>query len=152
MGVTRPVVYACFDDRVALLDALLNRETGLLLESTLAHCMPRRAMTPERVFTDGFAAFLGAVEARPDSWRLVFDTDRDPEIARSVADVRRVVVRCIHRWVAPLWRGGGTSPISTANSRPHRVVRLGLRGCRTRDARPSNNLDRGRLGPAVRPA
>ena len=28
MGVTRPVVYACFDDRVALLDALLNRETG----------------------------------------------------------------------------------------------------------------------------
>ena len=101
MGVTRPVVYACFDDRVILLDALLNRETGLLLESTLGALHAASGDDPEQVFTDGFAAFLGAVEARPDSWRLVFDTDRDPEIARSVADVRRVVVDASTRWVAP---------------------------------------------------
>ncbi len=42
IGVTRPVVYACYDGRGKVLAALLDRETELMLTSLLGALPPRR--------------------------------------------------------------------------------------------------------------
>ena len=95
---------------------------------------------------------LAPSEARPDSWRLVFDTDRDPEIARSVADVRQVVVDASTRWVAPaLARWWNIADFDRKLPALIESFVSACEGCRTRDARPLEQPDRGRLGPAVRP-
>ncbi|GAB09059.1 putative TetR family transcriptional regulator [Gordonia araii NBRC 100433] len=101
MGVTRPVVYACYSDRVSLLSALLDRESSLLLQSTLDALHSASGDDPDQAFVDGYRALLAAVTARPDSWRLVFDARPDPEVARIVADVRTTVADASTRWIAP---------------------------------------------------
>ena len=45
LGVTRPVVYSCFKDRVELLAALLDREGESLRETLRQPCTPAAATT-----------------------------------------------------------------------------------------------------------
>lgn len=101
MQVTRPVVYACYPDRISLLDALVNREAKLLLESTLQALHSATGDDPAAVFTGGYRALLSAVSRRPESWRVVFDANPDAEIAQTVADVRRVLFSASARWITP---------------------------------------------------
>jgi AcrR family transcriptional regulator len=71
-GVTKPVVYDLFGSLTELLEALLDREEErALLE--LAELMPPRVddVDPDQALVEGLDAFLRAVEARPDTWRLV---------------------------------------------------------------------------------
>jgi AcrR family transcriptional regulator len=71
-GVTKPVVYDLFGSLTELLGALLDREEErALLQVT--ELMPPRVddADPDQALVEGLDAFLRAVEARPDTWRLL---------------------------------------------------------------------------------
>lgn len=72
-GITRPVIYAHFDDLDALLEAMLEREAMRAL-AQLAAIMPTEL--PEggergRALLGALRSYLQAVEADPVTWRLV---------------------------------------------------------------------------------
>ncbi|KRA29477.1 MULTISPECIES: TetR/AcrR family transcriptional regulator [unclassified Nocardioides] len=102
MGVTRPVVYACFADRVELVDALLDRETGALVDSifTALHSSAN-ADDPEQAFVDGFRALLHAATDTPDTWRLIFAGEPDPAIAERFRAGKALVQARTVEWIRP---------------------------------------------------
>jgi AcrR family transcriptional regulator len=72
-GVTKPVVYACFASKEELFEALLEREERRVLAEIQAS-LPDDADVedPEPLLRDGFTAFLRAVAASPDAYRIIF--------------------------------------------------------------------------------
>lgn len=101
MGVTRPVVYACFADRVALIAALLEREEEHLLSDALAALPQGQVAATETVFVRGFQALLDTVAARPEAWRIVFDADPDPAVADLFGRGRSVVAEHFATLIRP---------------------------------------------------
>lgn len=102
MSVTRPVVYACFADRVELVEALLDRESANLLDAILtALYSSGDANDPERAFVGGFQAFLNAAAAAPDTWRLVFSGEPDPAIAERFRAAKAHVKTQATEWIRP---------------------------------------------------
>lgn len=102
MGVTRPVIYACFSDRVDLLTALLDREQDVLMKSVLdALHRSGDAREPEQAFADGFTALLATVAERPESWRLIVMGEPDPAVAERLREARRVVQAKTTAWIRP---------------------------------------------------
>lgn len=85
LGVTRPVVYACYSGRGELLAALLERETELTVTNLLAMLPPERTGSVEQMFVDGFGALLTTVRQRPSSWQIMFTVDPDPVLVAAVA-------------------------------------------------------------------
>lgn len=83
-GITRPVVYGHFADLGGLLHALVDRESGRALDQ-LATVVPG-ALDPrpvQLVAVEAHTAFLQAVAAAPDRWRLVLmPLDGSPRILR----------------------------------------------------------------------
>ncbi|MGV0810330.1 helix-turn-helix domain-containing protein [Mycolicibacterium boenickei] len=84
LGVTRPVVYACYPGRGEVLAALLDRETDLVLASLLELLPPRRTGSIEQLFVDGFRALHSTVRERPASWRIIFAADPDPVLSAAI--------------------------------------------------------------------
>ncbi len=72
-GVTKPVVYDCFAGKEELFEALLEREERRVL-AEIQQSLPADAEVedPEPLLRDGFTAFLGAVAASPDAYRIIF--------------------------------------------------------------------------------
>jgi AcrR family transcriptional regulator len=72
-GVTKPVVYDCFSSKEELFEALLRREEQRVLAEIQAS-LPADADVedPEPLLRDGFTAFLRAVAASPDAYRIIF--------------------------------------------------------------------------------
>lgn len=102
MGVTRPVVYACFSDRVELVEALLDRESANLLDAILtALHSSADPDDPERAFVDGFRALLNAAAAAPDTWRIVFAGEPDPAIAERFRAAKAHVQAQATEWIRP---------------------------------------------------
>lgn len=101
LGVTRPVVYACFGDRVSLLEALVDREAALLLTTAVDALHSSHGPDAERVFVHGYSAFLTGVAERPDSWRLVFDADPDPAVAPRFRAARQEMSATAQNWIGP---------------------------------------------------
>lgn len=100
-GVTRPVIYACFPDRVALIEALVRREEEYIIGGVI-DALPERSIRPDRsVFVDGFRRLLVIVSARPDSWRLVFDAHPDPAVAAMFGRGRHVAIERCTRLLRP---------------------------------------------------
>lgn len=108
MGVTRPVVYSCFPDRVALLRALVEREEEALVADTLAALTRRDVRAPEEVFVAGFQALLTTVAEHPDAWRFVFDGAPDPAVAEHFGRARRIVAAEFERRITPTLQAWGT--------------------------------------------
>lgn len=106
LGVTRPVVYACFQGRGKVLAALLERETELMLGSLLAALPPQRAASVEDRFVAGFVALLSAVRERPASWRIIFTADQDPVLAAAVTSGRARLTDRIATVMRPLLDSG----------------------------------------------
>ncbi len=105
MGVTRPVVYSCFPDRVALVDALLTREGDTLVESLLdALHSSGGADDPEQAFVRGFQSLLHQAEARPAPWRLLLFGDPDPAVAPQFRVARETIRTRATEWIAPAMR------------------------------------------------
>jgi AcrR family transcriptional regulator len=91
MGVTRPVVYACFGSRGELLTALLDRESESTLSSLRAMLPPQRTGSIEQMFVDGFQILLTAVSERPAAWQIIFAADPDPVLTDAIAHGRAQV-------------------------------------------------------------
>ena len=92
-GVTKPVVYSCFESKAQLWRELIEREEQRML-AHVARALPERPNLedPEGGLRAGFAAFLSAVAAEPNSWRLIYLAERgaEPEIRRRVARGREL--------------------------------------------------------------
>lgn len=101
LGVTRPVVYSCFPDRVALIEALVTREAEHLLDSALAALHSAGGDDPEKVFVQGYRSFLEVVAAQPDAWRLLFTAEPDPAVADQFHKARLVMAEAAGRWIRP---------------------------------------------------
>lgn len=101
-GVSKPVIYSCFPSRAELLTALLEREEERLFH--VAAAMPDRPTLedPEGGLRAGFTAFLSAVAAEPDSWRLILLSQHgsDPDIRRRVVRGRKLLLEREARLVA----------------------------------------------------
>lgn len=72
-GVTRPVVYGQFADVTALLAALLERgeQRALSQLAAVLPVVPARGGDPDALLLDSLEAYLSAVEADPQTWRVV---------------------------------------------------------------------------------
>ena len=101
VGVTRPVVYACFADRVELIEALLEREHIQLVADLLAALHSTGGDDPQVAFTDGYRALLQAVGARPASWQLVFAAAPDAAVADRFRRARSGLAAESARWIRP---------------------------------------------------
>ena len=72
-GVTKPVVYDCFASKQELFNALLRREEErVMAEVTAALGAASDLSDPERTLTEGITAFLRAVAASPQAYRVIF--------------------------------------------------------------------------------
>lgn len=101
LDVTRPAVYACYADRVAILDALLERERGLLLDGLEAALHTARGDDPQDAFTTGYRALLAVVEQRPDTCRLMFAAHPDPAVSSIFTVAREQLTASATRWMRP---------------------------------------------------
>ena len=63
-GITRPIVYGHFNDLPGLLDALVDREGRRALAQL-------ETVLPQPDLLEALRAYLEAVRADPDTWRLV---------------------------------------------------------------------------------
>lgn len=106
LAVTRPVIYACYTDRVELINALIEREEALLLTGITDALPPRRVEADETVFVEGFCALLEAVTQRPDTWKLLYGHP-DPAVADSFGRGRRFAVERCTRRLRPTLRAWG---------------------------------------------
>lgn len=107
MNVTRPVVYACFPDRVELIEALIQREESFLVGGVLEVLPPRAVDAGETVFVDGFRALLEKAAERPDGWRLLYGNP-DPAVADSFGRGRQLAIERCATLLRPTLRAWGT--------------------------------------------
>lgn len=102
LGVTRPVVYACFADRVEMIDALIDRESASMVASVLeALHSSGGADDPERAFVDGFRSLLAAAAGNPLPWRLLLTGEPDPAISERFRTARAQVQERTTAWIRP---------------------------------------------------
>lgn len=71
-GVTKPVVYACFESKDDLFRSLLAREEETILAEVEGAFEEDDLADPETTLTNGFTGFLTAVDKRPEVYRLIF--------------------------------------------------------------------------------
>src|SRR5918995_4395822 len=71
-GVTKPVVYACFDSKDELFRALLAREEERIVGEIQGAFANADLSDPERTLVEGFTGFLRAVGDSPEVYRLIF--------------------------------------------------------------------------------
>jgi AcrR family transcriptional regulator len=94
-GVTKPVVYASFPNRDALLLALLAREEQHLVISIMAALPADPTVgTPAEHVLEGLTAFLETAARSPQSWRIVFGAQYGaaPAVADRVRAARAFLV------------------------------------------------------------
>lgn len=101
MGVTRPVVYAVFRDRVELLEALIERERERLQSAVLAALHSATGPDPESAFVGGFQALLRTVAEQADAWRLVMSAQPDVAVAHHFQEARTTVTESATEWIGP---------------------------------------------------
>jgi AcrR family transcriptional regulator len=71
-GVTKPVVYACFDSKDELFRALLSREEGRILAEIQEAFEGVDLSDHEKTLIEGYIGFLRAVAHSPEVYRLIF--------------------------------------------------------------------------------
>ncbi|HEY3002036.1 MAG TPA: TetR/AcrR family transcriptional regulator [Kribbellaceae bacterium] len=111
LGVTRPVVYACFADRVDLIRALVAREEQVILPGAFAAMAPRAAEAPADAFVAGFQALLATVAEHPDSWRFLFEGTPDPAVRELFGRGRMLIGIEFERLIRPTLEAWGTTGV-----------------------------------------
>ena len=71
-GVTKPVVYACFDSKDDLFRSLLAREEQRIVGEIQGAFSNADLSDPETTLVEGFTGFLRAVGDSPEVYRLIF--------------------------------------------------------------------------------
>jgi AcrR family transcriptional regulator len=95
--VSKPVVYACFASKEELFEALLRREESRVLAAIQAS-MPADADVddPEPLLVEALTAFLHAVAASPDAYRIiVVGEGATTEIARRIQHGRGLAIDAV---------------------------------------------------------
>jgi AcrR family transcriptional regulator len=108
LGVSKPVVYACYPSKEELFKALLRREEERVL-TQIAEALPSSADGEdlERTLVRGFTAFLRAVAASPRAYRVVFlgEGGANAAVAQRAQRGRERQVDAIASLARPLLRG-----------------------------------------------
>jgi AcrR family transcriptional regulator len=98
LGVTKPVLYACYPSKEDLFNALLQREERRVMES-IAEAFPADAdlQDPEPVLIEALTGFLRAVAESPKAYRVIFlgEGGGNAAVARRVERGRREQVAAI---------------------------------------------------------
>jgi AcrR family transcriptional regulator len=134
-GVTKPVVYACYPSKDELFKALLEREEARVLRQ-VADALPAAADLddPEGTLIEAFTAFLRAVAASPDAYRVVFlgEGGVDRAVARRVQRGREMQIDAIAALARSWIENSGSDGDAEAASRliGHLIVGLGEAGAR----------------------
>lgn len=102
LGVTRPVIYACFPDRLALINALLDRESEALTNVIIVALKSSQGATgPEQAFVMGYQAMLRAVKENPGPWKLFFLGTSEPSVTARFQKGRELIKRQASAWIKP---------------------------------------------------
>ena len=93
-GVSKPVLYECFDKKDEVLGALLDREEERLMSATQAALPVEITDDLQATVAASYQAFFKAVLAHPGSWRIVVDAQRavPTEIGNRYRAGRAVIV------------------------------------------------------------
>jgi AcrR family transcriptional regulator len=110
-GVSRPIVYGHFEHLNGLLEALVLRESTRAL-AQLARVLPSGLEEPRAQLLSALRAYLEAVQADPDTWRLVLmPPEGAPSLLRDLlARGRAAVLAQLAEAVRPGLGRGGPSP------------------------------------------
>jgi len=136
-GVTKPVVYACFESKDELFRSLLRREEERILAEIQGAFENADLSDPLTTLTEGFTGFLRAVGDSPDVYRLVFMGEGGGNAA--VADrIRRgrqaqvdALSRLARRWVKDRHGKASTAEIEkTARLMGNSITGLAESGAR----------------------
>jgi AcrR family transcriptional regulator len=105
-GVTRPVVYGVFADRTELLTGVLDRAEHRVT-TQLAGVFPPvpgpdEDVDPDALLVQAVSAYLTAIRADPDTWRVVLvpPEGAPAELVERVARQRRVQLRTLRGLLA----------------------------------------------------
>ncbi len=127
-GVTKPVVYDCFAGKEELFEALLEREERRVL-AEIQQSLPADAEVedPEPLLRDGFTAFLRAVAASPDAYRIIFlGEGATAALAQRIQRARRDQTEAVAA-LARVWlEGRGTETDLDAAARLFATMVVGL--------------------------
>lgn len=107
--VTRPVVYACYPNKLSLFRALLDREERRLLAQIMLQ-LPRRPDldAPKQTLIEGFTGILTAASVAPDSWGVIFLSEHgSDEVAARVERGRRQIRERLSGLAAPVLASRG---------------------------------------------
>lgn len=112
-GITRPVVYGHFQDLPGLLDALVDREAArslTQLEAALDYDPAGRGQA--EMLLASLRAYLEAVQADPDTWRLVLmpQEGAPPSLRERIAHGRTAVVGRLALAIGPGIGSGDETP------------------------------------------
>lgn len=96
-GVTKPVVYDAFGSKDALFRALLEREESRIMGEIGDGFANVDLNDPERTLTEGYTAFLRAVAASPQVYRLIFfqEGGANAAVSRRIQAGREAQVRAL---------------------------------------------------------
>ena len=101
LQVTRPVIYSCFPDRIALIGELLDRETNRMITHMLDALHQAHGKDPEKAFIIGVRGLLDAVNHSPQTWLLLVSGTTDPEVMDRVRLVRATLAQQAEDWIRP---------------------------------------------------
>jgi AcrR family transcriptional regulator len=112
LGVTRPVVYACYASREEMLGALLEREEQRLYAGAMAS-LPAEPQfgAPRQWMTAGFQALAGAVAENAVSWRFVLAADNDPSVVERYGRGRQRVAEVVRTLMEPMLRAANVESV-----------------------------------------
>ncbi len=98
VGVTKPVVYECYPNKLALFEALLDREekrmVAYLEEIVHDNIATASGEISDQMVIDAFVAVLKSVQASPMSWRVLYMTEHgtDREVSNRIERGRRAQI------------------------------------------------------------
>ncbi len=131
-GVTKPVVYACYPSKEELFQALLSREEERVLAEIAAALPAAAGGELEASLTGGLTAFLRAVEASPEAYRVIFlGEGANAAVARRIQRGRGRQVEAVAMLARPLLGVGDDAELDrSARLVGHLTVGLAEAGAR----------------------
>jgi AcrR family transcriptional regulator len=129
-GVTKPVVYACFNSKDQLFRALLAREEERIVGEIQGAFANADLSDPETTLVQGFTGFLRAVGDSPEVYRLIFlgEGGGNAAVAKRIQRGREQQVRQLTE-LAKGWSG------SSGNGKTARLLGNSIAGLAESGAR-----------------
>lgn len=132
VGVTKPVIYACYPSKEELFNALLRREEDRVLTEIAAALPAATEGDLGSALTEGLIAFLRAVEASPQAYRVIFlGEGANAAVAHRIQRGRERQVEAVSMLARPLLGDGESEELDRqARLLGHLTVGLAESGAR----------------------